>query len=216
LLFRCSALRTAPKTNEGQHMANPQDASLLEALQQGDERAFAELVRANTGRMLAVARRILKSDEEAHDAMQEAFLQAFRALDRFQGDALLSTWLHRITVNACLMRLRHRKRHPEQAIEELLPAFDETGHRIESGVEWTDDVVGRMETAQLQKVVREAIDRLPENYRTVLVLRDIEGLSTEESAQALGVRPEAAKMRLHRARQALRTLLEPHFAEENA
>jgi RNA polymerase sigma-70 factor (ECF subfamily) len=166
--------------------------------------------------MLSVARRILKSDDEAHDATQEAFLQAFRAIGGFQGDALLSTWLHRITVNACLMRLRHRKRHPELAIEDLLPTFDDTGHRVEASAEWTDDVAERMESAQLRKVVRDAIDRLPENYRTVLVLRDIEGLSTEESAQALGIRPEAAKMRLHRARQALRTLLEPHFTEENA
>lgn len=195
-------------------MTNPHEANLLAALQRGEEDAFAELVRANTGRMLAVARRILKNDDEAHDATQEAFLQAFRAIDRFQGDALLSTWLHRITVNACLMRLRHRKRHPELAIEELLPAFDELGHRVEDGGEWTEDVASRMEQAQLGKVVRDAIDRLPENYRCVLVLRDIEGLSTEESAQALGIRPEAAKMRLHRARQALRTLLEPHFAQE--
>jgi RNA polymerase sigma-70 factor (ECF subfamily) len=197
-------------------MTNLQDAKLVEALKRGDEAAYAELVRANGGRMLAVARRILKSDDEAHDATQEAFLQAFRAIDRFAGDALLSTWLHRITVNACLMRLRHRKRHPEASIEELLPSFDDTGHRVEDGTEWTDDVLGRMESARLQKVVCDAIDRLPENYRTVLVLRDIEGLSTEESAQALGIRPEAAKMRLHRARQALRTLLEPHFAEEKA
>ncbi|MFI5318676.1 MAG: sigma-70 family RNA polymerase sigma factor [Myxococcota bacterium] len=197
-------------------MTNPQDSALLEALKRGDERAFSELVRANTGRMLSVARRILKSDDEAHDATQEAFLQAFRAIGGFQGDALLSTWLHRITVNACLMRLRHRKRHPELAIEDLLPTFDDTGHRVEASAEWTDDVAERMESAQLRKVVRDAIDRLPENYRTVLVLRDIEGLSTEESAQALGIRPEAAKMRLHRARQALRTLLEPHFTEENA
>ena len=197
-------------------MTNPQEAKLLEALKRGEEAAFAELVRANGGRMLAVARRILKSDDEAHDATQEAFLQAFRAIDRFAGDALLSTWLHRITVNACLMRLRHRKRHPEAAIDDLLPSFDDTGHRVDAGVEWTDDVLSRMESARLQKVVRDAIDRLPENYRTVLLLRDIEGLSTEESAQALGIRPEAAKMRLHRARQALRTLLEPHFAEEKA
>jgi RNA polymerase sigma-70 factor (ECF subfamily) len=197
-------------------MTNPTDASLLAALKRGEESAYAELVRTNTGRMLAVARRILKNDEEAHDATQEAFLQAFRAIDRFQGDAQLSTWLHRITVNACLMRLRHRKRHPELAIEELLPTFDDTGHRVADSADWTDDVQTRMEQAQLGKVVRDAIDRLPENYRCVLVLRDIEGLSTEESAQALGIRPEAAKMRLHRARQALRTLLGPHFAEENA
>ena len=193
-----------------------EEQALLEALRRGEDAAYAQLVRANSGRLLAVARRILKSEEEAHDALQEAFLQAFRAIDRFQGDALLSTWLHRITVNACLMRLRHRKRHPEQAIEELLPSFDEAGHRVDDGTAWTDDVAERMESAQLRKVVREAIDRLPENYRTVLVLRDIEGLSTEEAAQSLGIRPEAAKMRLHRARQALRTLLEPHFAEENA
>jgi RNA polymerase sigma-70 factor, ECF subfamily len=197
-------------------MTNPTDASLLAALRRGEESAYAELVRTNTGRMLAVARRILRNDEEAHDATQEAFLQAFRAIDRFQGDAQLSTWLHRITVNACLMRLRHRKRHPELAIEELLPTFDDTGHRVPDSADWTDDVQTRMEQAQLGKVVRDAIDRLPENYRCVLVLRDIEGLSTEESAQALGIRPEAAKMRLHRARQALRTLLGPHFAEENA
>ena len=197
-------------------MTTMHEAELLAALRRGEERAFADLVRANTGRMLAVARRILKSDEEAHDATQEAFLQAFRAIDRFQGDALLSTWLHRITVNACLMRLRHRRRHPELAIEELLPDYDDTGHRVEEhAAEWPDDVVGRMEQAQLGKVVRDAIDRLPENYRCVLVLRDIEELSTEEAAQALGIRPEAAKMRLHRARQALRTLLEPHFAEES-
>jgi RNA polymerase sigma-70 factor (ECF subfamily) len=190
------------------------EGELLGALQRGDERAYAELVQANTGKMLAVARRILKNDEEAYDATQEAFLQAFKAIGNFQGDAMLSTWLHRITVNACLMRLRHRKRHPETAIEDLLPQFDETGHRIETGPAWTEDVTARLESAQLRKVVRDAIDRLPDNYRTVIVLRDIEGLSTEEAAAALGVRPEAAKMRLHRARQALRTLLAPHFAAE--
>jgi RNA polymerase sigma-70 factor, ECF subfamily len=191
-----------------------QQATLLDALKSGDERAFAQLVRANSGRMLAVARRILKSDEEAHDATQEAFLQAFRAIGRFQGEAMLSTWLHRITVNACLMRLRHRKRHPEHSIDELLPTFDETGHRIESeAVVWCDDVPARMESAQTRRAVREAIDRLPENHRVVVVLRDIDGLSTEECAEALGIRPEAAKMRVHRARQALRTLLEPQFSE---
>jgi RNA polymerase sigma-70 factor (ECF subfamily) len=197
-------------------MTTTHEADLLGALRRGEERAFTELVRANTGRMLAVARRILKNDDEAHDATQEAFLQAFRAIDRFQGEAQLSTWLHRITVNACLMRLRQKRRHPEASIEELLPTFDDTGHRVEVGApEWTDDVLGRMEQVQLGKVVRDAIDRLPENFRCVIVLRDIEGLSTEEAAQSLGIRPEAAKMRLHRARQALRTLLEPHFTLEN-
>ena len=92
---------------------------------------------------------------------------------------------------------------------ELLVAFAEKTRLLSSA-----EVVERMESAQLQKVVQEAVAKLPDNYRTVIVLRDIEGLSTEEAAEALGIRPEAAKMRLHRARQALRTLLAPHFAAE--
>jgi RNA polymerase sigma-70 factor (ECF subfamily) len=191
------------------------EQGMIARLRAGEDAAFQELVRANSGRMLAVARRILRGDEEAHDAVQDAFLRAFRALDRFEGQARLSTWLHRIVVNACLMRLRHRKRHPEQAIDDLLPSFDDTGHRLDPGPAWSEDACGLMETQELRKVVRDAIDRLPDSHRTILVLRDIEGVSTEEAALGLGIRPEAAKMRLHRARQALRTLLEPHFGEES-
>jgi RNA polymerase sigma-70 factor, ECF subfamily len=190
------------------------ERGMVERLRAGDDGAFAELVRAQTGRLLAVARRILKSDDEAYDAVQDGFLQAFRALDRFEGQSQLSTWLHRIVVNSCLMRLRHRKRHPEHAIDDLLPSFDDTGHRVDPGPAWIDHPLEHMERAHLQKVVRDAIDRLPPSHRDVLVLRDIEGLSTEEAAMGLGIRPEAAKMRLHRARQALRALLEPHFRQE--
>jgi RNA polymerase sigma-70 factor (ECF subfamily) len=196
-------------------MVETGEQGMIERLRAGEDTCFEELVRANGGRMLAVARRILRCEEDAHDAVQDAFLQAFRALDRFEGQARLSTWLHRIVVNVSLMRLRHRKRHPEQSIEDLLPTFDETGHRVDPGPAWSDDARERLEQAELRKVVRDAIDRLPDNHRTVLVLRDIEGLTTEEAALALGIRPEAAKMRLHRARQALRTLLEPHFGEES-
>jgi len=193
------------------------ERELLVALQAGDEQAFTRLVEANTGRLLAVARRILRSPDDANEAVQEAFLQAFRAIGRFQGEAKLSTWLHRITVNACLLRLRHAKRHPEAALDELLPRFDDTGHRlgVEEDGDWPDDVLARMERDQLGRLVRDAIARLPENFRIVVTLRDIEGLSTEETAAALGIRPEAAKMRLHRARQALRTLLEPQVAAGN-
>lgn len=189
------------------------EQALLAGLRSGDEAAFAQLVEDNTGRLLAVARRIVRNPEDANEAVQEAFLQAFRAIGRFEGESKLSTWLHRITVNACLLRLRHAKRHPEAAIDDLLPHFDETGHRIgtDADADWPDDALDQLEKHQLGKVVREAIERLPENFRIVVTLRDIEGMSTEETAMALGIRPEAAKMRLHRARQALRTLLEPHF-----
>src|SRR6187402_14143 len=105
-----------------------QEADLLKALRSGQEAAFDTLVRAHSGRMLAVCRRILRNEEEAKDAVQEAFLSAFRGLAKFEGGSLLGTWLHRIAVNASLMRLRSRKRRPEESIEELLPTFKDDGH----------------------------------------------------------------------------------------
>ena len=104
------------------------EATLIAQLRAGDETAFEQVVRAYGGRLLAVARRIVDSEEDARDVVQDAFLNAFRALDRFEGNAKLSTWLHRIVVNAALMKLRTRKRKPEQSIETLLPAFLDDGH----------------------------------------------------------------------------------------
>ena len=106
------------------------EATLLDALRRGDDAAYETLVRQNSGRMLAVARRYLRNEETARDAVQEAFVSAFRSIARFQGASSLSTWLHRIVVNACLMKLRSGRRHAETSIEELLPQFDETGHRV--------------------------------------------------------------------------------------
>ena len=97
------------------------EATLVAQLRAGDEAAFEQVVRSYGGRLLAVARRIVGSEEDARDAVQDAFLNAFRSLDRFEGNAKLSTWLHRIVVNAALMKLRTRKRKPEQSIETLLP-----------------------------------------------------------------------------------------------
>jgi RNA polymerase sigma-70 factor (ECF subfamily) len=188
------------------HTPSHPDAALLAQLRAGDERAFAALVRRESGKLLAVARRILRSEEEAQDAVQEALLSAFQNLDRFEGNARLSTWLHRITVNAALMRLRSKKRRREDAIDELLPGFAEDGHHL-APVQDFRGVDDELASAQLAAIVRAAIDELPESYRVVLVLRDIEGMDTSEAAAALGIGPDAAKMRLHRARQALRTLL---------
>src|SRR5262249_4583865 len=130
----------------------------------------------------------------------------------FEGGARLSTWLHRIVVNAALMKLRTRARRPEVSIEELLPRFFEDGHRVDEPAEWRSpaqlDALERQETRPL---VRGQIARLAADYRTVLMHRDIEGLDTKETAELLGVPPNAAKIRLHRARLALRTLLDPHM-----
>lgn len=196
--------------------ALPSEALLLERLRAGDEDACAAWVRSNAGRMLAVARRMLRSNDEAEDAVQEAFAQAFRALPRFEGHALLSTWLHRIVVNACLIRLRKRRRHAETSLDELLPRFDEEGRRLDVTGPWPRDALGDLEAKDVRAAVRAAIDRLPERHRTVLVLRDIEGWSGEETAEHLGIRADAVKMRLHRARQALRSLLDPHLSGRSA
>lgn len=187
------------------------EAPLVAQLRAGDERAFEQVVRAYGGRLLAVARRIVGSEEDARDVVQDAFLNAFRSLDRFEGNAKLSTWLHRIVVNAALMKLRTRKRKPEQSIETLLPSFLDDGHHEERFQSWDEPVDKLMERAETRELVRQQIDALPEGYRTVLVLRDIEGLDTEEAANVLGLSVNATKIRLHRARQALRTMLAPHF-----
>lgn len=183
------------------------EASLLARLRAGDESCFEELVRRTSPRLLATLRRMLRSEEDARDALQETFLAAFRALETFEGQARLSTWLHRIAVNAALMRLRSRRRRPEEPIDDLLPRFDASGHRVAEPAEREASAEEALDGEQRRDAVRRCIERLPETHRSVLVLRDIEGLGTAETARALGVSADAAKMRLHRARQALRTLL---------
>jgi RNA polymerase sigma-70 factor (ECF subfamily) len=188
------------------------DSELLRRLRAGEEAAYRELVRANAGRLLAVARRMLRCDSEAEDAVQEAFMQAYQALPRFEGHALLSTWLHRIVLNACLMRLRKRKRRDEKSIEDLLPRYEDDGHRQDVGDPWPRDALAELEAREVRSAVRKGIDSLPERHRYVLMLRDIEGLSSEEVAERLGIRADAAKMRVHRARQALRAHLDTQLA----
>lgn len=192
------------------------DAALVGRLRSGEPEAFEALVRRETPRMLAVARRLLRNEEDARDAVQEAFVSALRALDGFSGRCQLSTWLHRITVNAALMKLRSRRRRPEQPIDELLPGFLEDGHHVRHPREWRDSAEGLLACRQDREFVRAAIDRLPESYRTVLLLRDIEELDTSAVAEALGTNENVVKVRLHRARQALRGLLAPRFEKASA
>jgi len=186
------------------------ETALLARLRAGDEGAYETLVRGFGGRLLATARRMLGNEEDARDAVQEALLSAFRGLDRFEGEARLSTWLHRIVLNAALMRLRQRRRRPEVALEDLLPRFLEDGHAADPAQEWKLplDALARRET---QELVRRSIERLPDAYRNVLLLRDVEELDTDETARLLGLSESAVKTRLHRARQALRTLLDPQL-----
>ena len=191
--------------------ADRDEAPLIAGLRRGEDAAFEELIRAYGGRLLAVARRFLPVEEDARDAVQDAFLSAFRAIEGFEGQARLSTWLHRIVVNAALMKLRSRSRKPEVLIEDLLPDFLEDGHMASPAVEWRKPADDPVERSQLRALVLDSIHRLPEAHRNVLILRDIEELDTEETAEILGASANAVKTRLHRARQALRGLLEPEL-----
>lgn len=224
VLLRCSGfLSELLQTNAVSDTSLPEsamtdefagEAQLLAGLRRGEEIAFERLVRQYSGRLLATARRLLGNEHDAQDALQDAFLSAFKSLSQFTGAAKLSTWLHRIVVNAALMKLRNRRRKPEESIEELLPHFDAQGEwsgRVPTWQVSSDMLLQRRETRTL---VRRCIDCLPETYRTVLLLRDIEDLDTEEVATLLGVTANAVKIRLHRARQALRTLLEQGLTGE--
>ncbi len=184
------------------------DVLLVGRLQSGDEAAFEELVRNHGGRLLSVARRFLGGSEDAQDAVQEAFIRAFKAIHTFEERAQLHTWLHRILVNTALMKLRERRRKPEDSIDDLLPTFASDGHQTVESREWSDALLERKETAG---IVRDAIATLPEPYRIVLVLRDLEERDTAETARMLGTTTTVVKVRLHRARQALRTLLDREF-----
>jgi RNA polymerase sigma-70 factor (ECF subfamily) len=201
-----SARTSMPDVERGE------ERSLVERLRRGEDEAFEHLVRRDGARLLAVARRFLRQEEDARDAVQEAFFSAFRAMRRFEEGSSLSTWLHRIVINACLMKLRTRRRKEEESIDDFLPRFREDGHQVNHPTPaWDSSAEELMARRQTAVLVREAIDRLPEGYRSILMLRDIEELSTDETARMLGVTVNAVKIRVHRARQALRGLLEPHF-----
>ncbi len=191
------------------------ELTIVEQMRAGVAEGFEACVRSHCTRLSAVARRILRNEEDTLEVVQEAFLAAFRQLHRFEGRSQLATWLHRILVNEALGRLRARERHPERPIEEFLPHFRDGEHQIEAPKAWNiapETVVQDQETRDL---VHRCINELPDTYRIVLLLRDIEELDTEETARVLGTSAGVVKTRLHRARQALRCLLDPHFRKGN-
>jgi RNA polymerase sigma-70 factor, ECF subfamily len=193
------------------HEIEIDEEALLAGLRAGEDWAYDRMVRALGGRMLAVAIGILRNEDDAHDAVQTAYLSAFKALPSFEGNCRLATWLHRIVVNAALMKLRSRRRRPEEALEGLLPTFLEDGHHATQFSRNDLPADTLLERDETRAVVRECIARLPEHHRSILVMRDIEDVSTGEVAALLGITTNAVKIRLHRARQALATLLRREF-----
>ncbi len=186
--------------------ATPQDdaSTLVARLQRGDEAAFETLVREHGPRMLAVARRYLPQEADAQDALQDAFLSVARSIGAFQGASRLGTWLHRIVVNAALMKLRARSRRPEVSVDEEVIGRME---RARGAGGWASTAHDALSRRELEEIVREEVARLPDEYRAALVLRDVEGFDVAEIALLLDVGAPVAKMRLQHARRMLRAAL---------
>ena len=168
-----------------------------------------QLVRENVGWMLVLAERMLNDAALAEDVVQEALINALKGLQHFEKRSSLQTWLHRITVNAALSKLRKHERLAEQSIEELLPDFDQYDCRIEQPWTHLASVHDMVENEETRAHVAEGIRALPDSYRIVLQLRDIEGYDTGETAELLETSKSNVKVRLHRARAALKKILEP-------
>ena len=210
---RSNSLTSDGLPHRGQSGEQETEAGFLAQVRAGDEDASAQFVRQYGGPMMAVARRYFRHEQDRADAgVQDAFLSAFRSLHDFEGHSSLGTWLYRIVVNACLTKLRTKTRRPEVPIDDLLPTFDETGHHSRSVRPWRDQALAQLTKAETCAHVRACIDRLPDPYGRVLLLRDIEELDTEQAAQHLGITPGAVKSACCIAlEQALRLLLEPLF-----
>lgn len=180
-------------------------------LKAGHAAATERFVREHIGWMLAVANRILRDSHHAEDAVQNAFAKIFDKLSSFDGRAAVKTWMHRILVNECLMLMRKAGRMETVPIDDLLPVFDANGCRIEERWMTTETPESLALQADTKALVSAKIGQLPDSYRVVLVLRDIEEMSTGEVAESLGISEANVKVRLHRARAALKRLLEPLF-----
>jgi len=187
-------------------------ASLVARLRTGQKGAYEELVRRHGGAMLATAQRFLPDDGEARDVLKESFLAAFRGAHECTADAELEDWLHGLIVDVCVARMGSA-RDPVAAIEELLPGFDASGSHAHPISPWT----ARERTpAELHTEVRRRIDELPPPYRVVVLLADNEGLAPREIAERLALPRAEVEARLHRARQALITLLGPALTPRTA
>jgi len=185
------------------------ESSLVAQAKAGDQAAFSELVTQYERKIYRLAKNITRNDEDAEDVLQDAFLKAYTHLDNFKGDSKFYTWIVRIAVNEALMRLRKRKTDRTVPLDEPVELGEETVAR-EIAV-WEDNPEQRYSKEEWRTILDAAVDNLKRDFRTVFVLRDIEELSTEETAETLGISVPAVKSRLLRARLALRETLTRQF-----
>jgi RNA polymerase sigma-70 factor, ECF subfamily len=190
------------------------ELALVQAAKKGDLEAFSELVKRYDRNVFRIAQHITHNEEDAQDVVQEAFLKAYTNLAQFQGNSKFYTWLVRIAVNEALMKLRRRRSDKTVSIDEDVET--EEGSMPREVADWSPNPEQLYGTSELGDILKKTIQGLPPGFRTVFVLRDVEGLSTEETAEMLGLSIPAVKSRLLRARLQLRERLAKYFKSKRS
>jgi RNA polymerase sigma-70 factor (ECF subfamily) len=189
------------------------DSVLLEELRKGTPEAVENLFDRFHGKIYGLAMSILKNESDAEEATQDVFLTVVQKAHTFKGNSALYSWIYRICVNTCLMRLRGKRRGETVSIEDFMPVFTEDGMHASLIDDWSKEVERKALDKELGQVIQRFTGDLSEKYRVVFVLSDVEGLSNEETAQILGLTVPAVKSRLHRARLYLRERLTRYLRE---
>src|ERR1700753_670262 len=189
---------------------NRNEAQMIASVLAGNSQVFHELIRPYERSVYSMALSLLQNEADAEDAAQEAFLKAFRNLERFRGDAKFSTWLISITLNEARSRLRHKKTAKTDSLDEL-----NEGEHVSPALlrDWREIPSEALERQEVRLLLQDAITNLPPIYREVFVLRDMEDLSVNQSAETLGISVAATKVRLHRARLMLQKRLAPQLKQ---
>lgn len=200
------------------------DEELIARARQKDFSAFEVLLERYEDKVFRLAYRFVRNESDAKEILQDTFLSVWRKLDTFKGDSMFSSWVYRVAANTALMRLRSQRRHPQISTEDLPDGFLDglrpTGggdgslaHLPSPGDNWAKRPDEQLQSNEMRRHIQAAVDALPELYRTVFLVRDVEGLSTEETAEVLGISVPTVKTRLHRARIALREAIAKYFNE---
>jgi RNA polymerase sigma-70 factor (ECF subfamily) len=187
------------------------DVALVEQFRTGDLAAFEEILSRYESKVMNLALRFTRSQEDAEEVMQDVFTTVYRKIESFRGNSAFSSWLYRIVVNAAFMKLRKKKQSQTISMEDLAPAVKQ--YCIERDTTSGNHSYGVAITRELQEVLQRAIDRLPDQYRAVFVLRDVDGLSNQETGQILDLSIPAVKSRLHRSRMMLRKRLARYYED---
>lgn len=189
------------------------DLYLIERLKSKDPAAMNELVDSYSGKIYSLAMGMLKNQEDAEDILQDTLLQVFVKIGTFRAESALSSWVYKIALNFSYMKIRKNKKGSYILLDESMPQFKPDGMHLNTISNWSEKGDTAYLTKELGMILKENIAKLSEKYRTVLVLRDVEGLSTEEVAKITGMTVPAVKSRLHRARLFLREKLSKYNNE---